>query len=128
MDVEPWQALPQREDGSKQVSLLRYPSQHIGRFKVKRLGVTLAQCRLKLLPRDWGRNSRMRSRPQAIGAARGLVLVVLAPVDEDLAHPQVLAHGRHHVLRILLLDKLREGAGEGLGVVVAAGGVQRDVK
>ena len=80
-------------------------------------------------PRRSGRGHRRAlARAQGVGAHRGLVAVVLAPVDEHLALAQLPSSSpRRSSFVALLSSSLATAVRERLGVVVADVGVQRHV-
>src|SRR5215472_18104517 len=70
----------------------------------------------------------MFSRAQRIHGNRGLVLVILAPVDKDLAGAESLLHVRYNEVRMLLLQQLCERVGEKLRLVKGCGSIQRNIE
>ena len=78
---------------------------------------------------DRRRDRRPLARPQRVDADGGLVLVVLAPVDQHLVLAQLLPLARHDQLRVLRSRCRASACDERLGavVVVHAVGVQRHV-
>ena len=73
---------------------------------------------LELLPVERRRHRRALARPQRVDAHGRLVLVVLAPVDQHLAAPQLLLLLGHDQLRMRGLQMARKRLREQLGAVV----------
>jgi hypothetical protein len=64
---------------------------------------------------------------EGVDADRRLLLVVLAPVDEDLAPPVHLGHLRDDLLRGLLLEQLSDRLGERPGLLVGHLRIEREI-
>ena len=73
-----------------------------------------AAC-LDLVPGDRGRDGRALAGAQRVDGDRRLALVVLGPVDEDLALAFDLLHLRDDLVRGLLLEQLGDRFGERFG-------------
>src|SRR5436190_19440040 len=100
------------------------PSDDVGGFERQRAGVAALERAVELVPGDGRGDGGALAGAERVGAGRGLVAVVLAPVDEDLAGAEGLAHVRGHVGWILLLGQWGDGAGERRGVVERDGRVE----
>ena len=82
---------------------------------------------LDLVPGDRRRHGGPLACTQRVHADGRLEVHVLAPVDKDLALPQLLALLGDDEVRVLLLEQLRHRARERRGLVVGHGGVKRQV-
>ena len=92
----------------EQVTILLHPLQHLVRLKHQQRRIALLQAALHLVPLHRSRNRWPLFRPQRVHANRRLVIVVLAPVHEDLADPQRLLHVGDHQLAMLALQQPRD--------------------
>src|SRR3954468_6396935 len=110
------------QNGREKIAVPPNALQHLVLLERQRVGV------LHLIPGHGSGDRGPVLRAQRVDVDGGLVLVVLAPVDQHLAAAQVLRHPRHDEVRVVLLeqlrDRLREWLGVGVGDVV---GVERNV-
>ena len=83
------QPLFQVEHRRKQIAHLFHARHHLLRFEHQQARIFLLERPLHFLPRHRRRNRGMLARPQRIHRDRGLVLVVLAPVDEHFPGAQL---------------------------------------
>ena len=116
------------EQRLEQVADLLDALQHLVRVEHEQAGVLRLEALLDLLPRHRGRHRRPRAGAQRVNVDRRLVLVVLAPVDEDASGAQLLQLLVHHKVRIFLFEELRQPFRHDLGLVVVDGRVQRHVE
>ena len=86
--------------------------------KLSASGSSRSSASLDLLPLHGRRDGRPLARPQRVDGDRRLVLVVLAPVDEHLALAQLLRHPRDDQVGLGALERLRDGVGERLRLLV----------
>ena len=108
----------QLQHRGEEVALLLDPLQHVGRLEDERGGVAALGGRFDLLPGDRGRDGRAFAGAQRVDGDRRLALVVLGPVDEDLALAFDLLHLRDDLVGGLLLEQLGDRFGERFGLVV----------
>src|SRR6266702_1491014 len=97
------------------------------RLEYQETGVFLLQRLLDFFPRHWRRYRRPLARAQRINADGCLVLVVLAPIDENLAGADRLLHIRHDKLAMFVIQQTRNGVREWFGLVVSGFRVERNV-
>ena len=69
----------------------------------------------------------MLPRAQRIDTDRGLVLIVLTPVDQHLFDAHLLLHVRDNQVGMLLLQQPRQRMRKRLGAVIAGGRMQRNI-
>ena len=84
------QLLLQLEHRREEVAVLRDPLEHLGGLEAHRLGVAVVGELLDLVPGQRRRRPRPLAAAQRVDGDRRLRVVVLAPVDEDLALAQLL--------------------------------------
>ena len=75
------------------------------------IGFFLFQTVGDFVPSDRRGNSRLFPGAERVNADRGLVFVVLAPVDEYFPFPHRFRHVRGHKVSMFSFQKLRERAG-----------------
>ena len=96
--------------------------QDLGERQMAQIGV------LDLLPGPRGRDGRMFASAKRIRCDRGLVPVVLAPVQEDLSLAQTLGHRRGDLLRHHLLELHRHPFGQHRRAARADRVIERNVE
>src|ERR1700682_5229369 len=121
------QFLLQLEDRLAQVAHLLEPGNNLRGFEHQQARVLFLESAFHLLPRHRSRNRGVFACPQRVNGNGCFVLVVLAPVDKDLTGADVLLHVRDSLIRMIVLEKPREGMGKGLSRLVTCRSVQRDI-
>ena len=117
--LEVGQLLLQLEHRREEVAATSRPASSTSpASKPSESGSSRLERSLDLVPVDGRRDRRPLAGPQRVDGDRRLVLVVLAPVDEDLALAQLLRHLRDDQLRGLPLEQLGDGVGERLRLLV----------
>src|SRR6266540_317456 len=112
----------------EEVAVLLDTLQHLVGVEDEEAWVLRLQALLDLLPGHRRGDGRTRPRTQRIDVDSGLVLVVLAPVDQHATGAQLLQLLVHGEGGVLLLEVLSEPLGDDLGLVVVDLRVERHVE